>query len=111
MKNLLEEGIDLFNSGDWYDAHEVWEDLWRDSEGEERLFAQGLVQIAVGLHHLSRGNTRGGSRVLERGMKKLAQYPAHYRGIDNGRLQHDLHDAVSQSPFPPVSIHRIRADQ
>ena len=25
-----ESGIELFNRGEYFDAHEVWEDLWMD---------------------------------------------------------------------------------
>ena len=35
-------GIVLFNRGDYFEAHEVWEELWADSHGTERKFHQGL---------------------------------------------------------------------
>ena len=107
MKNLFQDGIDCFNAAAWYDAHELWEDLWNETQGEARLFYQGLIQIAVGLHHLSHGNLRGGRRVLERGARKLADYPEDYGGIDNTRLQRDLEFVLSQSALPPVRIHAI----
>jgi predicted metal-dependent hydrolase len=106
---LLEEGIRLFNAAAWFRAHEVWEDLWRETQGEARLFYQGLVQVAVGLHHVSHGNLRGGRRVLERGMEKLKTYPSDYRGIDNRRLQRDLEPLLSGSRPAAVRI-RVAGD-
>ncbi|MFY9553222.1 MAG: DUF309 domain-containing protein, partial [Blastocatellia bacterium] len=53
------EGIDDFNSGRYFDAHEVWEEVWLRSSGDTKLFYQMLIQAAVGLHHYERGNSRG----------------------------------------------------
>ncbi len=52
-------GIVLFNRGDFFEAHEVWEPLWMDAAGPERSFYQGLIQAAVGLCHFCNGNARG----------------------------------------------------
>lgn len=106
MPDLLETGIALFNRGLWYEAHESWEDLWRDSRGQARLFYQGLIQAAVGLHHLSHGNLRGGQRVLERGLRKLGTYPPTYLGIDNRRLTEDLSSALDSRIPSTIQIRR-----
>ena len=49
-------GIDLFNRGEFYQAHEEWEALWmRLDIGIERKVAQGLIQLAgAHLHRLKR---------------------------------------------------------
>ena len=52
-------GVVLFNEQDFFGAHEVWEDLWADSYGDERRFYQGLIQAAVGLCHFGNGNLNG----------------------------------------------------
>src|SRR5262249_26444350 len=44
-------GVLLFNEQAYFEAHEVWEDLWAESYGPERKFYQGLIQAAVGLCH------------------------------------------------------------
>ena len=47
-------GIDLFNHAFWWEAHETWEGLWARAEGTQRLFLQGLIQLAAALlkHHV-----------------------------------------------------------
>ncbi|HEY6329060.1 MAG TPA: DUF309 domain-containing protein, partial [Blastocatellia bacterium] len=50
------DGIIHFNSRRYYEAHEVWEEVWLESTGTEKLFYQMLIQSAVGLHHYERGN-------------------------------------------------------
>ena len=48
-----------FNRGDWFDCHETLEELWVGSVGEIRDFYQGMLQIAVALHHWRGGNYAG----------------------------------------------------
>ncbi len=57
------EGIRCFNHRAFFEAHEVWEDIWRDEEGPARRFYQGLIQLAVCLHHFGNGNTRGAKKL------------------------------------------------
>jgi hypothetical protein len=47
-------GVDLFNHAFWWEAHEAWESLWARAEGTQRLFLQGLIQLAAALlkHHV-----------------------------------------------------------
>jgi uncharacterized protein len=74
-------GIALFNTQYFFDAHEVWEDVWREASGSEKKFLQGLIQVAVAFHHHSTGNLAGACSLLERARKNLAHYPAHFGGI------------------------------
>lgn len=46
----LLRGIALFDDGKWFEAHEAWEDAWLESEGLEKVFLQGLIQLAAALH-------------------------------------------------------------
>ena len=81
-----QRGIELFNQRHFYDAHEVWEDVWRESRGPEKKFLQGLIQVAVALHHHSTGNLVGARSLLERARKNLITYPGKFDGIDLGSL-------------------------
>ena len=74
-------GIELFNSGAFFDAHEVWEDVWRQSEGLDKQFLQGLIQVAVAFHHYSTGNVAGARSVLERACRNLAECPEDFGDI------------------------------
>jgi hypothetical protein len=62
-----------FNRGDWFQCHETLEDLWIGSEGEIRCFYQGLLQIAVALHHWRDGNFGGSVSLLAGGADYLRQ--------------------------------------
>lgn len=82
-----QRGLELFNAGEFFDAHEVLEDVWRAAPAEEKKFLQGLIQLAVGLHHYSRGNLAGARSLLARGNRNLSAYPEHHRGIDLALLR------------------------
>ncbi len=75
-------GIELFNRGVFFDAHEVWEDVWRAAEGLEKKFLQGLIQVAVAFHHHSTGNVTGARSLLERACKNLAGCPGEFGEIN-----------------------------
>ena len=51
-RRLFQEGIDLFNRGDFFLAHEAWEEIWRSTTPEPRHLFQGLVQVAAALHQI-----------------------------------------------------------
>lgn len=85
-----DRGIRLFNAREFYDAHEVWEDVWRESYGLEKQFLQGLIQAAVAFHHHSTGNLAGAYSLMERGRKNLAACPQVFGGIRVNTLLESL---------------------
>ena len=80
------EGIDLFNRGEFWHAHEAWEARWLRSSGCPRQFVQGLIQIAAALVHWQRGNHRGLLRNWHKAQIKLSAVPSPYAGIDLAAL-------------------------
>jgi predicted metal-dependent hydrolase len=74
-------GVELFNRGEFFEAHEVWEDLWRDGPPAERRFFQGLIQAAVAALHWSRGNAAGARRLYHSGRKYMDPYRPAHRGL------------------------------
>ena len=75
-------GIVLFNRGDFFEAHEVWEAIWLETSGPERRFYQGLIQAAVGLCHFSNGNLRGASKLYHSSRDYMHRFGSPYLGLD-----------------------------
>src|SRR3954465_2978281 len=71
---LYLKGIAYFNACEFFEAHEVWEELWKSYSGELRLFYKGLIQAAVALHHFGNGNIRGARKVYGTSRGYLSQY-------------------------------------
>ena len=61
-----QHGIELFNAREFYECHEVLEDLWRPTQGVERFFLQAVIHFAVGFYHHQRGNHLGSRLVVPR---------------------------------------------
>ena len=71
LGRALEEAADLFDAGLYFEVHELLEPYWMRAEGLTREILQGLVQVAVGFHHLANGNLKGARSLLEEGSAKL----------------------------------------
>ena len=84
---LFRKGIEELNTGYFFECHETLEDLWHGVRGEPRDFFQGLIQIAVGFYHVTRGNEAGARSMLDRALRRLSKYPDRYGGIDLGSLR------------------------
>jgi hypothetical protein len=71
---------DLIDDGRPFHAHEVLEAAWKSAPGDERALWKGLAQIAVGLTHARRGNSRGAVALLRRGATAVAGYAESVTG-------------------------------
>jgi len=82
------DGVRCFNAGEFFEAHEVFEDLLDEVEGDERWeLLVALIQIAVGYHKCVAGHP-GAARMLRLGGVKLARFPAVVCGVAVERLRH-----------------------
>lgn len=109
MGNKFQQGINLFNRKEFFEAHEVWEALWKESKDEEeRQFLQGLIQIAAGLHKfLNMKNAAGGEWLLTRGLGRLPQ--ENVRGLDLNSLRAQTEAALkSMKSGEPLAEPKIR---
>ena len=98
----LAKGIELFNAGEYEEAHEQFEMLWLSTQGPDSEFYKGLVQAAIALHHFQRGNVEGAAKLYGGHRRYLAGYlPAHH-GIDVRafleEMQEALRSAVRREP-------------
>ena len=81
---VLEAFLRLFQEGRYFEAHEVLEEAWREAEGEEKCFLQGLILLAAALHQGAEG--RSGLRNLKKAEARLHGLPSPYLGLDWGPL-------------------------
>jgi uncharacterized protein len=87
LDDTFERGVALFNRGDFFACHEVWEELWLRTRGAEKLFYQGLIQAAVAILHAERGNLRGAASTWRKAHVKLDALPAIHMGIALGEFR------------------------
>jgi len=78
----LLRGIELFNSGLYWEAHEIWEAAWTpDRKGPDSGFYKGLIQVAAGCLHYTRSNRRGAVNKWRSGADYLRPYLPRHKGV------------------------------
>ena len=75
------QGIEQFNSQDFYACHDTLEALWMEAGEPDKRFYQGILQIAVALYHLENQNWRGAVILLGEGINRINYYQPSYAEI------------------------------
>ncbi|MEJ2357784.1 MAG: DUF309 domain-containing protein [Deinococcales bacterium] len=95
-------GTELFEAGAYWDAHEAWEDAWRESSGVEKHFLSGAILLAAALHKArALHSARGGRRNYAKALKHLALVPDRYHGVDVRELEARVHAALRDPTDQP----------
>lgn len=82
MEQAIIEGVRLFNTRHYFEAHEALEAVWLQTTGPRKTFLHGVIQVAAAFHHHSRRNAAGFRSLLEKGSSKLEPFGAEVEGID-----------------------------
>ena len=103
-------GIDLFNHGYWWEAHEALEAVWAAAgrRTETGLFIQGLIQIAAA--HLKRlqGFDDVAMRMAAAGLEKMKHINGIFLGIDVATFRNAVKSYFSDGTEIPVRIELIK---
>ena len=90
IDDLYNEGKKEFQNGNYFDAHEIWEDLWSDYYLKDRKFIQGLIQLSVSFVHLKNGNMIGAKNLLKKSKEKFLDYEKEHRSINIEMLRAEM---------------------
>jgi uncharacterized protein len=86
LPDLVLEGIEEFNRGEFFDCHEYLEEAWMQESGRVRYLYQGILQVGVGFYHLENGNWRGATGLLRNGTIRLKEFEPVTLGVDVAKL-------------------------
>lgn len=104
----------LFNRRLFFEFHELLEDCWRPAGEPLKTLLQGLIQVAVGLHHQANGNLRGAVALLTEGSAKLRPFAPGAHGVELGAFCRAVDamagalrgsDAPEALPMPRLVVH------
>ncbi len=110
------EGIELFNAGSFWHAHEAWEAVWRRKTGDCTFFFKGLIQAAAAYHQLEQGKFRGMMTHFDNARAKLVPFAPEYLGVrvdalleslDRSRHEAERLGKTGLQPCPRTPVARI----
>ena len=99
------QGIDRFNAGEFFEAHESFEAAWGGQPYPQRLFCLSLTKIATGMAHAKNRNVVGSRRLIADGLRLLKPFLTHYASCNVARLADELREwsEEQQAPLPGIS--------
>lgn len=83
---LVRQGLALYNAGHYYKCHDALEAAWVADRRPCRQLYQGLLQLAVSLHHIEQGNYNGADKMFRRAINKFQRLPDRCQGFDVAAL-------------------------
>jgi uncharacterized protein len=89
------QGVAHFNAHEFFEAHEVWEDIWARTTGRHQLFYKGLIHAAVALHHFGNRNLRGARKVWGSCSQYLTAYTPHHLGLNVAKFLVEMQDCFA----------------
>ncbi len=78
----FQQGIVLFNNKLFWESHEAWEQVWKRHAQNNRIFFQGMIQIAAGMHQLQRQIPHGVEKHFRNAQWKLKPFAPVCLGLD-----------------------------
>lgn len=78
----------LFNQQQYYEAHDVLEDLWlADRQGPNGNFYKGLIQLAGAFVHLQKRRLQPSAALFKLAQKNLEPYSTFHEHLDVAAVQ------------------------
>jgi hypothetical protein len=112
------DGVDLFNHGFYWEAHETWESLWHAAGrgGPTGAWLKGLIKLAAAGVKAREGNPIGVERHARRSLELVGDLrnllpgaPTWYCGMQLGRVEQVVKDLIDrattfESPQPSLLL-------
>jgi predicted metal-dependent hydrolase len=98
------EFFDRFNRQEYFEAHEVLEDLWLATHDDRRDFYKGLIQTAAVFLKLKEGKPDPAARLAARALALLERYEPRFRGLDVRTVTHLLRSQTVDTPAPRLRL-------
>lgn len=93
LSELAKHGIELFNRGEYFEAHEELERAWNEETWPGRELYRGILQIAVAYLQITRRNYNGAIKIFLRARQWLDPLPDVCRGVNIATLRRDAAQA------------------
>ncbi len=85
-------GLDCFNRQFYYECHDLWEEVWGDAKGKEKLFYQALIMSAVSLYHFGNENLEGALSCHRKALERFRQLPGCFLRFNVSRFVQQMEE-------------------
>jgi CheY-like chemotaxis protein len=123
LSALALKGLEEFNQGEYFEAHESLEAAWNEDQTPGRDLYRAILQVAVAYLQIERSNFNGAVKMFFRMRQWIDPLPGICRGVDIARLRTDAEQvrmalmaggpenihAFDRSLFKPV-IYEVKDD-
>jgi hypothetical protein len=89
LSSLAVQGMEQFNRGEYFEAHESLENAWLEDQTPGRDLYQAVLQIAVAYYQIMRGNYKGAAKMFLRVRQWIEPLPDVCRGVQVAKLRQD----------------------
>lgn len=99
-------GVDCFNHGYWWEAHEAFESIWiaAGRTSQTGFFIQGLIQIAVALLKRKQSFIDVSQRMATDGLDKVHPGLRTFMGINVPQLRSDTERFIEDTTIKSITI-------
>jgi CheY-like chemotaxis protein len=97
LSELALRGLEEFNRGEYFEAHELLELAWNEDQSPARELYRAILQVGVAYLQIERGNYNGALKMFLRLRQWIDPLPPVCRGIDVAGLRQDarqVHQAL-----------------
>jgi predicted metal-dependent hydrolase len=89
LSPLAVRGLEEFNRGEYFKAHETLEEAWNADDSAARELYRAILQVAVAYLQIERGNYPGAMKMFWRLRQWIDPLPAVCRGVNVEQLRQD----------------------
>jgi len=120
LSQLAFKGLEQFNRGEYFQAHESLEEAWNNDGTPGRELYRAILQVAVAYLQIERENYPGAVKMFLRLRQWIVPLPDTCRGVNVARLRQDannVYDALIQlgaariGEFDRTLFHPVLYDQ
>ncbi len=103
-EELFSEARSYFNAERYWECHEVLEGAWRNLQGEEKRYVQGIILVCAAFVHLQKGEEGVAMSVLKRASKQLGFGETVYQGFDVRSFKQQVEEIITKGRFEVFRI-------
>jgi predicted metal-dependent hydrolase len=89
------QGIQAFNQGMYYNAHEYFEDAWRDTPDNSREVYRALLHLSGGYYRLSQDRSQAARKFFIRALTWIETFSSPFLGIDTAAIIAQLQTLIA----------------